>query len=80
MPSKTYKNTPKKVQVETPQEVVVETPVEVKVETPQEVVVESKKVIKDNAEVVEILEENSTAKHCKMSNGTTTWVESEYFN
>ena len=27
-----------------------------------------------NAQVVEILKDNGTAKHCKMSNGTTTWI------
>ena len=78
MPSKTYKNTPKKVEVEKPKEVEVETPVEVQVETPQEVVVESKKVEVgmsfENAKITEILWETSVEASVALDNGTTTVI------
>ena len=80
MPSKTYKNTPKKVEVEKPKEVEVETPVEVQVETPQEIVVESVKQAEvgmtfDGTKVIEILEVKPDAVLCKMENGTTSFIE-----
>ena len=80
MPSKTYKNTPKKVEVEKPKEVEVETPIEVQVETPQEIVVESVKQAEvgmkfDGTQIEEVLEVRENAVLCKMSNGTTSWIE-----
>lgn len=84
---------PQKVKVETPQPAKTETPEEVKTETPQPDTVEvpqevdvdngtqeaTQKVIVDNVEVVTILEEGETAKHCRMSDGSTRWVENERF-
>ena len=64
---------------EVKREIVIE-PVEEKVEIKDEVVVTQavpgtrKEVLVDGAKVLEILEENATAKHCKLSNGTTSWV------
>jgi hypothetical protein len=54
-------------------------PIEAKVEAP---IVEKPKIIVDNAEVLEILEENETktAKLCRMSDGTQKYVENFRFD
>lgn len=83
---------PQKVKVETPQPTETKAPEEVKTETPHPDTVEvpqgvdvdsetldTSKVIVDNVEVVTILEEGETAKHCRMSDGSTRWVENERF-